>query len=171
VTKDELAGSGRGAKCERCGSHTSRGADEDGATIDKCWACGHEKLVAPPENPAAGHALERVRAPASGEHWTAKVRSELKRALGLIAAADRERAMLVAEAERTQAALIAYGLADVPELPWKNPLVKRAKVQREYPSCARCGRQFTAGPQYETLVDGAKVCRGKVPCDLRLAAR
>ena len=121
------------AICTFCGGSIVVDGDER-----KCMSCGREAL------PSAAEIAEGRKT----ADWTTIAISQLKSLIKQVIAVEDLRL----EAERIHRALTAAEVQTIPELPWK------AKP-RDLPTCAKCGRKFTAGPQYRKLEDGTAICR------------
>lgn len=164
--REEKVPDGTGARCEHCGGRTFRGTDEEGATVDKCFACGRSHIIAQPEPLAVV-----VRSP-KPDDWVTSALERLADVLHRLRRADDLRA----EAERIHAALTIYG-ASPPALPWRNPLVKQQRSPgrtpgpkpRTYPNCEFCGLQFSNTTAYRKH-DGRAHCLDERACRERAAA-
>jgi RNA polymerase sigma factor (sigma-70 family) len=129
------------------------------------------KVVPMPWNDEPRHDL--VKAPAQGT-WIDGAVTRLRQLLAELAKVDALRD----EAERTQAALIAFGAANVPELPWKNPKVKHTSTgsPRNWGACVRCGHVFhgtygrRAGPNGPQCADAEECTKRKEKRDFGLQA-
>jgi uncharacterized Zn finger protein (UPF0148 family) len=126
-------------RCRHCGGPMLRDADGD----IRCLHCGREG-VRTVENEAA-------------QDWTQVAIAQLRETIREVEDLDGKRQA----AERIVKALVAAEVRSIPELPWRRAKGNGAHPVRvrSLPSCARCGRSFTTGPQYTKQDDGTAVCR------------
>ncbi len=135
-------------KCPRPNCGGSLEPDEHGDL--KCMLCARAVQPGfsgtPADGPPAGVAPD----------WKAVASARLDALLGELARIEALRE----EAETIHAALTVAGAEPAP-LPWAK--APRRSQHRTFPACARCGRQFTASPQYQRQPDRTAICRGGCP--------
>lgn len=184
--------------CPKCGGAmivqrdvTPRDFEEATTThVWKCLACGKEASIAMAEQPQPATTYRinpswKTPAPqppatavavidplSEAPAWTD---SAIQRLTGLIAAVAQADA-LKAEAERTHAALTAYGVTNLPAVPWKRPPLAgndrsaptKGKLLPLPTSCARCGEVFVRRDEWR-YIRGTETgaCRDRVDCALR----
>jgi hypothetical protein len=142
-------------KCPHCGGSVVGARDEDtGKPIRKCLMCSRE---------FAGEGQRMVDS-VNQLDWKQVALARYKAILAQTAAMDG----LKAEAEMLARVLALAEQTGVPALPWRaqKGAAGSTRKPKTFPTCAECGRQFTAPSQYTGGVKSGKpaVCRdGCVP--------
>lgn len=160
-------------RCHRCTGRMIKQGGLDGV-VWHCLACGAERAIGPDDHgrhPSVGTQeanVDQTTAGApSGSNWVTQARQRLGQVIAEVQLVERKKA----EAERIQAALIAYG-ESLPPLPWTRAATKRTTARpssTRTETCRRCGH---TGPwQSFRTVDGELICRKSSVCEARRAAR
>ena len=153
--------------CGRCGGSIVTERTIDGPE-KKCIACGHGFPTTAP--------LVQPRGNAPG--WVRDAATAFTEAVKRVEEAEAAAQKLRSEAERTRAALVAYGVPNVPELPWPTAQVKRATLasgrhrEPKLDTCLHCGVQHTIyGTFFIHGTNGKRMCRDGSACQERRRAK